>query len=250
MQWINLVFSKLIELFFLIFAYYLPRQYFGRVVKLAAEKTNAVNKTFPPAGERRPLRQWTPSRRHEKGEAEPPLGRRSAHQDSTRRNLASWSPTSCWKLKRTHTEADTSELSFRAGTPHEPECIYSGSLKNDMGQRRAPLPSHSLLAMVSPSWPKEQLDISLSALVTLALRPPSSAPPPSALVSEDVCEAEPPGVCSASRNTFEWLWILSAREGEWKRKEKDERGGKRKGNALISQQLTQSLKKSMLLFDE
>ncbi|TNN66073.1 hypothetical protein EYF80_023701 [Liparis tanakae] len=79
--------------------------------------------------------------------------------------------------------------------------------------------------MVSPSWPKEQLDISLSALVTLARRPPSSAPPPSALVSEDVCEAEPPGIDFQGRirlPTYEHRASVServalvARHGVWR----------------------------------
>lgn len=55
-----------------------------------------------PVGEQKLLRQWTPSRRREKDEAEPPLGRRSAHQGSTEQSPASWSPTSYWRLKHTH----------------------------------------------------------------------------------------------------------------------------------------------------
>lgn len=75
--------------------------------------------------------------------------------------------------------------------------------------------------MVFPSWPMEQTDISLSTLVTLARRPPSS-PPPSVLVSEDGCEAGPPGIWSHSRNTFLWSWTVSTgmRKGE------DKQGGR------------------------
>lgn len=61
------------------------------------------NKACPPAGEQKLLCQWTPSRRREKGEAEPLWGRRSEHQGSTRHNPTSWSPTSYWKLE-THTK--------------------------------------------------------------------------------------------------------------------------------------------------
>lgn len=56
-----------------------------------------------PAGEQKLPHRWTPSRRRGKGEAEPRWGRRSERRDSTKRNPASWSPTSFWKLKKIDT---------------------------------------------------------------------------------------------------------------------------------------------------
>lgn len=113
------------------------------------------------------------------------------------------------------------------------------------------LPSHSLLAMVFPSWPMEQIDDSLSTLVKLALRPPSSTPPPSVLVSEDGCEAGPPGVWSPSRNTFVWPWMLSARECEKRReREKTRTNGEGRGMEMLwlHNNWLSSVFQSMLLF--
>lgn len=64
--------------------------------------------------------------------------------------------------------------------------------------------------MVSPSWPIEQIDVSLPTLVTLARRPPSSPPPPSVPVSD--CEAGSPGLWWHSRKTCLWSWMASAGE--------------------------------------
>ena len=98
-------------------------------------------------------------------------------------------------------------------------------------------PSHSLLVMVLASRPIEQPDVSLSTLVTLALRPgpppppsplpPPALPPPSA--SGGGFPAVSPGLGPPPRNTSGWLWIPSAGGGG--QKGGDQKGvyGRRKG---------------------
>lgn len=182
-----------------------------------------------PAAEQKLLHQWIPSRRRGKGEAGPQLGMRSAHLGSTEHNPASWSPTSYWKL-----EHDTKDVK-----------LYHWLVINEKllrGLSALYFASHSLLAIVFPSWPMEQIDISLSTLVTLALRPPSSPPPlpppPSVFDSEDCCEAGPAWDCSPCKNTFGWPWILSAGGGGMKKKRQGQTEIGKKGNALIVQQST------------
>lgn len=152
-----------------------------------------------PVEAQKPLHLSTPSRRHEKDEAELLLERPSAHQGSRAHSPVAWSPTSYWKLNHTHIQ-----------THHMGKLEVSISLamilRLSAVDNNPLLPSHSLLAMVFPSWPIEQIDVSLSTLVTLALRPPCSCS--WVFVSEDGCRD---GLCSTSKNTFEWPWILSAK---------------------------------------
>lgn len=145
-----------------------------------------------PAAEQKLPRRWTPSRRRGKGEAMPQWGRRSEHLDSTKRNPASWSPTSFLQLQK-HRKTSKRKM------------VRYHLLTRKIWHHR----SRSLLVMVSSSWPLEQIDVSLPTLVTLGRRPPSS-PPPSVLVSD--CEAGSPGLWWHSRKTCLWSWMASAGE--------------------------------------
>lgn len=103
---------------------------------------------------------------------------------------------------------------------------YELKTRRVLGCFMAPFASHSLLAMVLPSWLMEHTDISLSTLVTLPLRPLASPPPPppSIFVSQECGEAGPPWDLSPSRNTPGLLWMLSAVSG----KEKERTSRKRR----------------------
>lgn len=209
------------------------------IVKLIEGSNNkALDEACWPAGGQKLLRLWTPSRRHGKGGAELLLGRKSAHRGSTGRSPASWSPTSCWKLKHTHTRVDNNTHKSEVS----PWVVSWTNLQQTVEYMRrcssflvSVLPSHSLLVMVLLSCPLEQIEISLSTLVTLALRPPSS-PPPSVFVSEDDCEDGPSGAGSPSKNTSGWPWILSAEaveEEEGREKRQGQTEGEEEGKRLI-----------------